>query len=71
MKNRVVAMLAVLFVAAMGLAGCKSWAPNTTEPTSAGQGSCSVDREWVPAKQDPATGEWKEGYCEWKPGKSG
>ena len=64
MKKTVIAML-ILMGTALAFSGCKSWAPVTTE-----EGKCSVDRQWVPAKQD-ADGKWHEGYCEWKPGKAG
>lgn len=64
MKKSVVAVL-IFVSAAFACMGCKSWAPSTTET-----GKCSVDRQWVPPKQD-ADGKWTEGYCEWLPGKAG
>lgn len=64
MKKTVIATL-ILVSAVFTFMGCKSWAPSTTE-----QGKCSVDRQWVPPQQD-ADGNWKEGYCEWLPGKAG
>ena len=66
MNKRVVLALLVMMSMACALMGCKSWAPSTTET-----GKCAYDRQWVPPKQDPNTGEWKEGYCEWLPGKAG
>ena len=66
MNKSVIFALFVLISMAAAMTGCKSWAPATNEP-----GKCSVDRQWVPPKQDPNTGEWKEGYCEWQPGKAG
>ena len=55
-------IFAMLVIASMSFTfmGCKSWAPSTSEA-----GKCSTDRQWVAPKQDPSTGEWKEGYCEW------
>ena len=64
MKRSAVVALFVMLSVACGLMGCKSWAPIEGET-----GKCSQDRQWVPAQQDPNTGEWKEGHCEWLPGK--
>ena len=64
MKKQIVLTVALRAILASAF-GCKSWSHNTEE------GKCSVDRQWVPPKQDPDTGEWKDGYCEWLPGKSG
>ena len=64
-KKFILAML-VLVGMAFAATGCKSWAPSTTET-----GKCAVDRQGVAPKQDPNTGEWTEGYCEWLPGKAG
>jgi len=66
MSKRVSLAMLILFSVASVFVGCKSWAPVSTE-----QGNCAVDRQWVPPQQDAKTGEWKEGYCEWLPGKSG
>ena len=66
MSKRFVLVMLVMVSMAFGVMGCKSWAPSTTET-----GKCAVDRQWVAPKQDPDTGEWKEGYCEWLPGKAG
>ena len=64
-KKFILAML-VLVGMAFAATGCTSWPPSTTET-----GKCAVDRQWVAPKQDPNTGEWTEGYCEWLPGKAG
>ena len=66
MKKNVALALLVLMSMACALTGCKSWAPSTAET-----GKCAVDRHWVAPAQDPSTGEWKEGYCEWDTGKAG
>ena len=66
MNKKVIFALFVLISMAAAVTGCKSWAPVSSET-----GKCAVDRQWVPPKQDPKTGEWKEGYCEWQPGKAG
>ena len=66
MNKRVVLALFILLSMTCALTGCKSWAPSTTET-----GKCAVDRKWVAPQQDPKTGEWKEGYCEWEDGKAG
>ncbi len=69
MKSQLKLSLLVVTVAIFALsslvAGCGSWAANTSE------GKCSVDRKWVPPQQDPQTGKWKDGYCEWEEGKRG
>lgn len=66
MKKSIALTVAVVLSMAFAMVGCKSWAPNQTD-----DGKCSVDRQWVAPKQDAATGEWKDGYCEWLPGKAG
>lgn len=66
MDKRFVFAMLVIVGMAFSFMGCKSWAPNTTET-----GKCAVDRQWVAPKQNPETGEWTEGYCEWLPGKAG
>lgn len=66
MNKRVVLAMFVMMSMACAVMGCKSWAPASSET-----GKCAVDRQWVAPQQDPNTGEWKEGYCEWQPGKAG
>ena len=66
MNKRIFFALLVLVTLGAAMSGCKSWAPAANEP-----GECAVDRQWVPPQQDAKTGEWKEGKCEWMPGKAG
>ncbi|OIP37273.1 MAG: hypothetical protein AUK47_13790 [Deltaproteobacteria bacterium CG2_30_63_29] len=61
-KVRIVTLFLGLVSLAAIAGGCGSWQPSMEE------GKCSEGRKWVPPAQDPSTGEWKEGYCEWLPG---
>ena len=63
MNKGIALVMLVLVAMAYMMTGCKSWSPSK-EP-----GKCAIDRQWVEPKQDPDTGEWKDGYCECVPGK--
>ncbi|MDX9721629.1 MAG: hypothetical protein RBU37_12840 [Myxococcota bacterium] len=65
MKKSILLLVAAAVAVAALVGGCGSWQHYQ------GDSKCSVDREWVPPAQDPATGEWKDGYCKWVDGKSG
>ena len=67
MNSRVFFALFVLVSMGAALAGCKSWAPIQTE-----SGSClEGERQWTAPQQDPKSGDWKEGKCDWVPGRAG
>ena len=61
-KIRILTLILAIFSLSAVAAACGSWQPTQ------GEGKCAEGRKWVPAAQDPETGEMKEGYCEWLPG---
>ena len=61
-KVRILTLILGVFALGALSTGCGSWQPSAVE------GKCSEGRKWVPAQENPETGDWTEGYCEWLPG---
>lgn len=64
MNKGVAFILLVLMVMGVAMTGCKSWSPSKET------GTCGYDRQWIEPQQDPETGKWTDGRCDWEPGKA-